>query len=170
MTTDYTEGVETLEEVKTVVRTQVIIGGPKITPRMKRFLENKFQEEKKEYTKWQEESAAAKKRGEESGDTNSTQTLWDEKLLGLQKQTEYQTVQPEIQKEVIALGSKFTALINQKEKEYIIDGVGCQTTKIEIINYSCLVGKRLMGKKVGDEITLGDGKTILKIINIDYPW
>ena len=73
-------------------------------------------------------------------------------------------------KDIVALGSTVVVEVDGQEDEFKIVGTLEANPSLGIISEESLVGKALLGKKVGDEVVVRSAvETVYKIKKITYP-
>ena len=99
--------------------------------------------------------------------------LLDTRIVELEtilKNTQLIVPPPKEQRNVVGLGALVTVEVNGQEDELEIVGTLEANPSLGIISEESLVGKALLGKKVGDGVVVNSAiETVYKIKKITYP-
>ena len=141
----------------------------KITVSLKAFLDEELNKFMVEYEKKRLEVAQSAADGFNISAALEEERLWEAKIKSMKNLVKgKKVIRSNKKSEQVSLGSRVDIIHNEEEKSFIVDGVGYKNDLLTVVSYTSPIGSVLMGKQVGDIISL-DGATI-KINKVVCAW
>lgn len=142
-----------------------------ITTTTKQFIEEELRKLSEAHEKFREEVALAADSGEKEIDyLKQEEFIWENRIRRLKQLiNNKKVILPEKQNKIIALGTLVVVEINNKEEQFVVDGIGYHNKKHRIVSTLSQVGARLLGKKAGDILAEDGAIPEIRILKISQP-
>lgn len=140
-----------------------------MTVSLKALLDEELSKLMGEYEKKRLEVAQSATDGFDISAALEEERIWEAKIKSMKDLVKgKQLVRSNKKSEQVSLGSRVDIIHNEEGKSFIVDGVGYKNDLLTVVSYTSPIGSALMGKQVGDIISL-DGATI-KINKVVCAW